>query len=230
MRRLCQGCDRLGMQRPDIGLLHDEATREAGDMSKGVLKIMLTRGSGGRGYRPPRSPGCSRILQTFPWPDYPSDWALEGIEARVCDSRLGLNKTLAGIKHLGRLEQVLARSEWDTLEIAEGLMLDTEGRLIEGTMTNLFLRNGDRLYTPELNACGIAGVVRGLVMDLAEESGLTVSETILFPRDLFQAQAAFLTNSVIGLWPVRRVQDHDLEVPAVPPAFSERLLAQVYSP
>ena len=108
-------------------------------------------------------------------------------------------------------------------------MLDTEGRLIEGTMTNLFIRKGDRLYTSELSTCGIAGVVRGLVMDLAEESGLSVNEGRLFPSDIFQAEAAFLTNSVIGFWPVKRVQDHDLEVPAVPLAFSERLLAKVYS-
>ena len=229
MRRLCQGCDRLGMQRPDTHLLRDEAKREAGETSKGVLKIMLTRGSGGRGYMPPPSPGCSRLLQVFPWPDYPSNWAFEGVEARVCNSRLGRNETLAGIKHLGRLEQVLARAEWDDPEIAEGLMLDTEGRLIEGTMSNLFLRKGDRLYTPELNACGIAGVVRGLVMDLAAESGLTVRETTLFPKDIFQAEAAFLTNSVIGFWPVKRVQDHELGVPALPQAFSKHLLAKVYS-
>jgi 4-amino-4-deoxychorismate lyase len=151
------------------------------------------------------------------------------VQLRVCDARLGLNPTLAGIKHLGRLEQVLARSEWDEPAIAEGLMLDTEGRVVEGTMTNLFLRNGDRLYTPELGACGTAGVVRGLVMDLAEDAGLTLNVTHLFLKDVFDADAAFLTNSVIGFWPVKRLQDRDLEVPAIPPAFSESLLAKVYS-
>lgn len=229
MRRLCLGCDRLGIHRPDTRLLRHEAERETGEMPRGVLKIILTRGSGGRGYRPPNPQQACRVLHAFSWPDYPADWAHRGVQLRVCDSRLGLNPTLAGIKHLGRLEQVLARSEWDEPAIAEGLMLDTEGRVVEGTMTNLFLRKGDRLYTPELGACGTAGVVRGLVMDLAEDAGLTLSVTHLFLRDVFEADAAFLTNSVIGFWPVKRLEDRDLEVPAVPPAFSESLLAKVYS-
>ncbi len=230
MRRLCQGCDRLGMDRPDTGLLHDEAKREAGEMPKGVLKLILTRGPGGRGYSPPRAQQPGRVLQAFPWPHYPADWGHRGVRLRICDFRLGRNPGLAGIKHLGRLEQVLARCEWDEPAIAEGLMLDTEGRVIEGTMTNLFLRKGDRLYTPDLSDCGTAGVVRDLVMDMARESGLPLSVTDLFPEDLFEADGAFLTNSVIGFWPVKRLNEQDLELPAVPPAFSESLMARVYSP
>ncbi len=230
MRRLCQGCDRLGIHRPDTGLLRDEAIQEAGKMPKGVLKILITRGPGGRGYSPPASQQPCRALHTFPWPPYPADRVRRGVDVRVCDFRLGRNSRLAGIKHLGRLEQVLARSEWNEPAIAEGLMLDTEGRVIEGTMTNLFLRKGDRLYTPDVSDCGTAGIVRELVMDMAGESGLTLSVTDLYPEDVFAADGAFLTNSVIGFWPVRKLEHRELEVPPVPPAFSESLMSKVYSP
>ena len=97
-------------------------------------------------------------------------------------------------------------------------------------MTNLFLRKGDRLYTPDVSGCGTAGVVRDLVMDMARESGLALSVTDLFPKDLCEADGAFLTNSVIGFWPVKRLEDRDLARPAIPPAFSESLMARVYSP
>ncbi len=230
MQRLCRGCDRLGIHPPDTELLRDEAAQEAGEMSKGVLKIMLTRGAGGRGYSPSGAHSPCRILHAFPWPDYPDEWSRQGVAVRICDVPLGRNSRLAGIKHLGRLEQVLARSEWDDPAIAEGLMLDTEGRVIEGTMTNLFLIKGGELYTPDLSDCGTAGIIRQLLMDMAADAGLTLTVTNLSPQDVFEADGAFLTNSVIGLWPVKTLEDRHLKVPAIPPTFSASLMAKVYSP
>jgi 4-amino-4-deoxychorismate lyase len=101
------------------------------------------------------------------------------------------------------LEQVMARSEWDDPDIAEGLMRDADGFLVEGTMTNLFMVKGRTLRTPDLERCGVAGVMRAVVLDLAEVLGIPVVTERLTVADVAQAEALFLTNSIIGIWPVR---------------------------
>jgi 4-amino-4-deoxychorismate lyase len=125
---------------------------------------------------------------------------------RVCDLRLALQPRLAGIKHLNRLEQIMARAEWEE-QYEEGLLLDYNGQLIEGTMSNLFLVRDRALYTPSLDSCGVAGVVRSVVLDLAVESGVRAARQALTLTDLEAAQEVFLCNSLIGIWPVVSVAD-----------------------
>ena len=163
MQRLLLGCQRLGFPAPDPTLLRSEALSLCAvpdAPARGVLKIIITRGGGGRGYRAP-SPsavlatgGVTRMLALYPWPDYPAAFWSEGVAVRVCATRLGCNPALAGIKHLNRLEQVLARNEWDDASVAEGLMLDPQGSVIEGTMTNLFVVRNGQLLTPDVSQCG----------------------------------------------------------------------------
>jgi len=207
MERLETGCRRLGISMPDRDGLLREARQEIGGEQHGVLKILVSRGAGGRGYRPPRRGTPTRIVSLFPWPDYPQQWSDPGIRLRVCRTRLGTTPALAGLKHLNRLEQVLARAEWDDPSIAEGLMLDTADRVIEGTMANLFALREGRLYTPALQRCGVAGVLRALVMEVAAAQGLAVLEQDLEMADLLHSDALFLTNSLIGVWPVRQMED-----------------------
>ncbi len=203
--RLARGADRLGIPCPPQELLLRECRQLAGGESTGVVKIILTRGSGGRGYGPPEGPQPSRILTLHPWPDYPPDWGEQGVEVIFCRTRLGENPVLAGLKHLNRLEQVLARSEWRDRGIAEGLMQDIRGRIIGGTMSNLFLVRAGRLLTPRLDTCGIAGTVRDLVLRIAGAFGSKVLERDIMRADLFAADGLFLTNALIGVWPVRRL-------------------------
>ena len=205
MRRLQAGCQRLGLPEPDVAVLAAEAGRLIAGRSRVVLKIILTRGPGGRGYRGPQPPCPSRILALHPWPDYPPEWWERGIAARFCQTRLGCNPALAGIKHLNRLEQVLARAEWDDPGIAEGLMLDGEGRVIEGVMTNLFIVRGRGLLTPDLGRCGVAGVMRGWILDHAPGLGMTVRATDLGMDEINMADELFVTNSLVGVWPLRRL-------------------------
>ena len=137
--RLQEGCERLGMAMPDRELLRRELSAAASDQSDAVLKLMLTRGSGGRGYRPPSEAKPRRILFLHPWPSYPAAWGEQGIRLHLCRTRLAHQPQLAGIKHLNRLEQVLARAEWDEADgFQEGLMLDLDGAVVEGTMSNVF--------------------------------------------------------------------------------------------
>jgi 4-amino-4-deoxychorismate lyase len=221
MRRLESGCRRLGLPSPPHELLLSEWCAAIGAGQRGVLKILLTRGVGGRGYRPPSTAEPTRIIVFYPWPEYPQHWWRDGIRLRVCATRLGENPALAGLKHLSRLEQVLARAEWDDPGIAEGLMLNPSGHVVEGTMTNLFLLRDGTLITPDLSRCGVAGIMRGVVMDMARERGIPVTERTLALQELARADALFVTNSLIGIWPVRELDGRRFNLDAIPDGLGE---------
>jgi 4-amino-4-deoxychorismate lyase len=161
-----------------------------------------------------------------PSDDPPELWT-EGVEVRFCRSRLGINPSLAGVKHLNRLEQILARAEWPLGGVREGLMLDTDGHVAEGTMTNLFLAKPGALITPKLDLCGVAGVMRALVFEAAGELGLTIEETRILPDELYAADELFLTNSVVGVWPVRRLEDRTFPVGPVTREVSRWLAIRI---
>jgi len=202
LKRLQADALRLNIPFPGFEILTEEVQRIGHMHSSCVLKIMLTRGVGGRGYLVPKQSKGTRILSSHPKPDYPKSIRESGVTVRFCDIRLGLNPHLAGIKHLNRLEQVLARAEWGDEGIREGLMLDHEGFLVEGVMSNVFLVSNGVLRTPVLERCGVAGVMRGLVLESAALLGLTVEEERILPEEAHNADEIFLTNSIIGVWPV----------------------------
>ncbi len=207
VERLNEGCARLRIPLVDTDTLRTEAHRLTQAASTCVLKIIITRGSGGRGYRAPTDPAPTRILMTTAWPDHPPDNSRSGVEIRLCETRLGTNPVLAGLKHLNRLEQILARLEWNDDSIGEGLMLDQRGRVIEGTFTNVFMLANGVLRTPALDNCGVAGVMRDVILEIARESGRICEVTAIESNELNQADEIFLTNSLIGIWPVRKLQD-----------------------
>jgi 4-amino-4-deoxychorismate lyase len=230
MQRLADGCDRLGIPFPGNDLLLEEASREVVECERGVLKIIITRGQGGRGYQPPAEPHPSRIIHCAPWPDYPKEAREQGITARICSTRLDHRPEIAGIKHLNRLQQVMASREWDDPDIAEGLMLDNQDNLIEGTKSNLFLIKGGVLLTSGLQHCGVAGVMRGLVLDIAAEMGKEVKMTDFGLADLWDSEGLFLTNSLIGIWPVREIDGRGFSVGAIDVDLQQRVLQQAFVP
>ncbi len=170
-----------------------------------VAKLVLTRGAGGRGYAPPPKAVPTRFVVATAPPSYPVEFSREGVAVRVCDLRLAHQPRLAGIKHLNRLENVLARMEWSDPALPEGLLLDMQGQVIEGTMSNLFFIRDRALVTPDLSQCGVAGVQRARVLACAPRLGLVPSIRTVTLSDLHEADEVFLTNSVIGLWPVRQI-------------------------
>jgi 4-amino-4-deoxychorismate lyase len=208
LARLWQGCSRFGIPAPDAQLLADEARTISAEVRRGVLKLLLTRGSGGRGYRPPEDAHPTRILSIHSFPTYSDDFRKTGVSLYPCRTRLGLNPSLAGLKHLNRLEQVLGRREWNDPRIPEGLMRDIDGRVVEGTMTNLFIVRDGCLNTPDLSRCGVLGVMRGEVLRLARSAGVGATVTDLMPADLATADEVFVCNSLIGVWPVRKIGRH----------------------
>ena len=209
---LADGCKRLGIPMVDPGVLAADGASLFADGGDGVLKIIVTRGVGGRGYRPPESPAPTRVVARFPLPPAPTLLANGGVRVRLCTTRVAIQPATAGIKTLNRLDQVLARAEWSEADIFEGLMLDTEGFVVGGTMSNLFLVIGGHLYTPAIDRAGIAGVMRSAVLDAARPAGIDVNEGRLSVSTLAQADEAFLTNGVIGVVPIGDLIGHALAV------------------
>lgn len=223
MNRLLEGCRRLRLPMADPSLLRTEAEALCDGATRAVLKIVLTRGTGARGYRIEPGAAGTRILTLAAAADYPVHYYRDGITVRLCETRLGCNPALAGIKHLNRLEQVLARAEWDDARTAEGLMRDAHGHVVEGTMSNLFLVRNGVLVVPRLETCGVAGVMHGYIVDWAQDNGLTVEERSLIPADVKTADEVFLCNSLIGVWPVCRFEEAVLQ----PGPLTARIIAAI---
>jgi len=205
MQRLFHGAARLGINAPDENLLRHEAEQLGRGVERAVLKIILTRGVSGRGYAPDKQAQTTRTVSLSPWPDYPVELRTHGVAAQFCRTMISRNQATAGIKHLNRIEQVLARAELEQ-DRREGLMCDEFGHVIEGTMTNLFIVSRDSLLTPDLSHSGVEGVMRGLVLERAVELSLEARVVGIDKSDVLQADEVFLTNCLIGLWPVRRIE------------------------
>jgi len=212
MARLQRGCQALSMQFPDRELLDREIDSLAAPSAHGVLKLILTRGSGGRGYRPPDAPATTRILQRHAYPDFPQHYWRDGVRVRYCELQLARQPALAGIKHLNRLEQVLARREWNNPDIVEGLVCDQKEQVIEGISSNLFIVVDGIVKTPDLAQCGVAGVMRQCVLAAMQAKNQAVQITTLTKSDISGADEIFLTNSLIGIWPVNRLDQHRYHV------------------
>jgi len=205
LERLIRDCKKLSIPFEDKALLKHEISVLIQEYGRnGVLKIILSRGIGGRGYRPLGKPLPTRALSIHPNPVYPESFERQGVKVILCRNRLSSNTTLAGIKHLNRLEQILASREWNDCDAQEGLMVDQANRIVEGTKSNLFIVKHGIIYTPEIDNCGVAGVVRSIVMESALEHGLEIKETRIRVEDVASADELFLTNSVIIIWPVKQ--------------------------
>lgn len=217
--KLRHDCSVLGIACPDAGQLSAELATLLAHNNEGVVKLVVTRGQGSRGYSPNLDAEVTHFWDISPMPDHPSGLATQGIRAILCQLRLGRQPRLAGIKHLNRLENVLAAAECNDAraldpEIAEGLMLDTDGNVIEGTRSNLFVVSGSRLITPELSHSGVAGVQRDRVIEWSKHNNMPVEIRNIGTDEVMQADELFVVNSIIGLWPIRELeQRHWMKFP-----------------
>jgi len=201
LQRFDLGCRRLSLN-VDMVELRAELDTYARRLGEGILKLIVTRGDGLRGYAAVPSSRARRILQGSPAAVYPAVHAERGVSLFPCATRLSEQPLLAGLKHLNRLEQVLARAEWSDPEHAEGLMLDTSGRVIEGVFSNLFLVRESVLVTADLSRCGVAGVMRAELLSQAESQGVATQINDISLEQLRQADEVFVCNSIYGVWPV----------------------------
>ena len=211
-RRLASDCAALLLEAPGEAQLLEELRHVApGDAT---AKVIVTRGAAVRGYaigagRP------TRIVAAFPPVVHPPEAARDGVRVRRCALVLSEQPRLAGVKSLNRLEQVLARSEWHEPGIAEGLLADAHGRVIEGVASNLFVARGGDVATPRLDRCGVVGAQRERVRELLAADGVQVAERDIGWAELEAADEVFLTNSLVGVWPVAAMESRQWPVGAI---------------
>jgi 4-amino-4-deoxychorismate lyase len=204
--RLYRGCRRLKIGAPQPLVLRRELERIAARRGEGVLKLIVTRGCGPRGYRPSGRERATRIATLRGLPQAASADSPIAVRLRVCATLLSANPSLAGLKTLNRLDSVLARSEWTDARIWEGLMRDADDNWVCGTMSNLFLRRGTVLMTPLLDRCGVAGVMRRWILERAGGLRLRAVERRIRWKDLQSAEEVFMSNAVVGIRSVRTIE------------------------
>jgi len=209
MDRLGAGCERLGLVMPPQAVLLREVQTVSAGLQEAVVKIVLARSGQGRGYAPTKNATCDRIVSAFEFPDDIDERAIEGVRARICDFRLAIQPELGGIKHLNRLEQVLASSEHFEDGVGEGVLLDREDHVISAISANIFLVVEDRLLTPRLDRCGVRGVVRSQI--LAAFTARCEQRRIQVDL-LKESDEIFICNSVRGIVPVRAINNQTYEI------------------
>lgn len=207
MKKLCDDCAALDLEMPDPTLLLREATQLAAGQASAVLKIIIMRKPGGRGYRA-EARLVDRLLLTYPAPKFEARCWDAGVNAFSPVMRLSSQPALAGLKHLNRLEQVLASRHWPE-DADEGILCDQAGYLVGGTRSNLFWVRSGMLQTPALDESGVSGMMRNKIINLGETMRLTTSVVKAPLSELLEADEAFVCNSLIGIWPLRHLEDRD---------------------
>lgn len=223
-QKLVADCAVIGIVCPSAELLMCDIQQlfpidefQNGEIS--VAKIIITRGEGERGYAPPAVTIPTRVLIKSAMPTYADINYVQGVRLHLCETRLALQPKLAGIKHLNRLENILARMEWRDESVFDGLMLDAHSNVIECTMSNLFVRVDDRLYTPDLAQCGVAGITRQRILGLGSLLGLTCNVATLSLQDLLSADEVFICNSLYGAFQVTAIGNQTWEQQALAPTI-----------
>lgn len=204
-QRLFKDCTALNLTCPPESLLHSELVSLVAGVQEGVIKVIITRGQSQRGYAPSHNPVTTRIITVNDPPSYPQSNFDYGVELHICQLRLGSQPKLSGVKHLNRLENVLAAAEWNDPSIAEGLLLDEQGNVIEGIRSNIFMVKEGELLTPDISRCGVSGVQRERLIEWAAQQGVSCKIVDIKLPELLAADEIFIVNSVIGLWPVRKI-------------------------
>ena len=228
LRRLRLGCERLGFAPVEAATLAREVRELAFGTSQSVIKLLVTRGAAVvRGYALTGHERIRRISLRYAWkPEDPGRMG-QGVRVRFATLRLGENPALAGIKHCNRLEQVLARREWSDPAIAEALMFSRSGALVSGTMSNVFLVRGSKLLTPLIDQCGVAGIMRGVVLEIAAANGISAEECRLEAADVASAEELFLTSALTGIRPVGELEGVRRAPGPLTRALQEKLAARL---
>ena len=227
LARLQHASARLGFAELPWDLLTEEVAQLAAGQTQAVAKIVLTRGSGGRGYDGAGCQSPTRIVSLAEYPAHYPEWRQQGIEVLVCQQRLGDAPMLAGLKTLGRLEQVLLKSELAARGRVEGIVLNSRGFLVEGVSANLFWRRGKTVFTPDLTHGGIDGIMRRSVMVMLKQMGIELRVVEAPLESLWQAEEVWLTNTLMGIVPVTGIGDHQYPSPVLIRRLQERLVIEV---
>ncbi|TVP15954.1 aminodeoxychorismate lyase [Shewanella sp. KCT] len=208
--RLAQGAHRLGFPLPDSAALREQIAKACEQGAKQFsqdycLKLLVSRGSGGRGYMPPQTPAPTCVLSLHDIPAHYRQWQAAGIKLQLSPVTLGQQPLLAGMKHLNRLEQVLIRTHKLDDGFDDWLVCDTAGNIIEAAMANLFFIKGRTIVTPSLDQAGVAGMMREQLLLWFVESGFTLEVRRVSPNELAHFDHVLASNSLFGAVPVTNI-------------------------
>lgn len=211
-QKLVADCAAIGIVCPSAELLMSDflqlfSIEDVDSEKQEVAKIMITRGEGERGYKPPAVTTPTRVIIKSAMPLYAKESYAGGVQLHVCNTRLSSQVKLAGVKHLNRLENILARMEWRDEDIFDGVLLDQQGGVIECTMSNIFARFDKVLVTPDLSECGVAGITRQRICDVSSALNLTAEVAPLSLSRMLQADELIICNSLYGAFQVSKIGD-----------------------
>ncbi|MGI2101160.1 aminodeoxychorismate lyase [Shewanella oncorhynchi] len=197
--RLTAGAARLGFQWQMSEALQQQLNTLAIEYPHHCIKLIVSRGAGGRGYTPPETVNSTEIVSVHTIPGHYAQWQQQGISLKTSSVRLGLQPLLAGMKHLNRLEQVLIKSHSLPQGFDDWLVKDIEENVIESSMANVFFIKDNRIITPSLALCGVAGVMREQIMLALLEQNMNIECLPVGAERLIEFDSAFITNSVLGI-------------------------------
>lgn len=228
IQRLKDACERLSIPFSDWDILSKSVVDSLSNNGPCVVKIIITRGSGGRGYSPLGAEHPNFIISHHNIPQHYKAWQTDGISVSVSSIKLARQPLLAGIKHLNRLEQVLIKQAMAATKYDDVIVCDTENKIIESSVGNLFWFSNNKWFTANLSEAGVAGVMRNFLIGKMEDAGheiIVISEPV---KALFEAQAVFVCNSLMGVVPVKHLIDptthHSTELDFTPVIEVQRLL------
>lgn len=204
MEKLAEDCAALQLQMPDVSILQAEALLLIQGQQRAVLKILVVRKSEGRGYFS-TTEESDRLLVLQPAPHYSAEnWTL-GIKVFKSPIKLARQPALAGVKHLNRLEQVLASRHWPE-GMDEAILCNDLDQPICGTRSNLFWVKAGEIYTPPMDGSGVKGVMRSKIIQLKDKYKVAMRIQMGEWGSLQEADEIFVSNALIGIWPVRQLE------------------------
>lgn len=209
LERLSQGAKRLGMPWSASSQLILQLEELAAVETCGCIKLLLSRGCGGRGYAAPEPCDVTEVVSVHDFPRHYKHWQQVGIAITTSPIKLSTQPRLAGIKHLNRLEQVLIKSEPIVEGYDDWLVLDAKNNVVESSMANLFFVNGTQIVTPSMSLSGVAGMMREQIIYALIDSGFALEARPITHSSLSQFQHAFMTNSLLGLIDINKIDDLD---------------------
>ena len=211
IERLVQQSQQLGLPKFDsialVNTLHDISA----DIDIAIVKVMITCGSGGRGYSRLGVQQAKVIVSLHDYPVFYPQWQQQGITVGTSTLQLGINPMLAGIKHLNRLEQVLLRAELDKRTEDDLIVTDINGHIIECCSANVFWLKAGQWHTPSLTTAGVAGLMRANL--LLNNPNIQQGQYVL--DDLDNVVAMFISNAILGIVPVKIFNGQQLDISAV---------------
>jgi branched-chain amino acid aminotransferase len=207
--RLGRSASLTKLEIPDTGFITDAVRRtlEANKLSSAYIRVTVSRGKGPVGLDPALCKEPTFVIIAEPFREYPEHLYNSGVKLVIANTRRNLVEAInPKIKSLNFLNNIFAKMEAKERGAYEAIMLNAEGVIAEGTVSNIFFVKENVLCTPAPEVGVLDGITRELVISIAKKSGVRVNEGRFYPSDLFSASEVFFTNTTSEIMPVSQVE------------------------